>query len=182
MHGQVRAGAWLIVVVIPCSPFHADLERIYHRRRQDVLVGAGAVVGPPRRHQRVYVPVHDITRDVVHAIKLARTMSRNVQAVHVTDDPERAEALRLKFADQLPGVPLVVLESPYRELVRPLIRFFEERAAQSTDEVVVVQLPEYVPGRWWERVLYHGNRRPIRNALLGLRNVLVAEVPYRRPA
>ena len=109
-------------------------------------------------------------------------MSSDVQAIHVTDDAERAEALRLRFAEQLPGVPLIVVESPYRELVRPLIRFLEERAAQTADEVVVVLLPEYVPVRWWERVLYHGHGRPIRNALLGLRNVLVAEVPYRRPA
>ncbi len=176
-------GAWLIVVVIPILVLAMlTLDRIYRRRRRDVLVGTGAVVGTPRRPQRVYVPVSDITRDVVHALKLARTMSRDVQAIHVTDDPVRAEALRLRFAEQLPGVPLIVVESPYRELVRPLIRFLEERAAQTADEVVVVLIPEYVPVRWWERVLYHGNGRPIRNALLGVRNVLVADVPYRRPA
>ena len=65
-------GAWLIIVVIPVLVLSMlTLERIYHRRRQDVLVGAGAVVGPPRRRRRVYVPVHDITRDVVHAVSFA---------------------------------------------------------------------------------------------------------------
>ena len=175
-------GAWLIVVVIPLLVLTMmAMERVYRRRRQDVQVDASAIVGPPGRHQRVYVPVSDITRDVVHAITLGRTMSRDVQAVHVTDDAERAAALRRRFAQQLPDVPLVVVESPYRELVRPLIRFLEERAAQCTDEVVVVLLPEYVPLRWWERIFHHGNGRPIRAALLGLGNVLVAEVPYRRP-
>jgi hypothetical protein len=155
---------------------------MYRSRRQAVQVDPDSVLGPPRRRQHVYVPVSDITRDVVNALKFARTMAEDVQAVHVTDDLVHAEALRDRFAQQLPTIPLVIVESPYRELIRPLIRFLEERAAEAGDDVVVVLLPAYVPRRWWERLLDHGNGRPIRSALLGLRNVLVAEVPYRRAA
>jgi hypothetical protein len=129
----------------------------------------------------VYVPASDVTRDVVHAIKLARTMADDVRVVHVTGDLAAGEAVRERFARQLPDIPVILVESPYRELLRPLIRFLEERAVHAGDDVVIVLLPTYVPARPWERLLHHGNGPAVRDALLGLRNVLVVEVPYRRP-
>jgi hypothetical protein len=121
-----------------------------------------------------------VTRDVVTAIRFGRTMADDVTAVHVTDDADGAAAIRERFARQLPGVPLVVVESPYRSLVRPLVRYFEDLAARDGDDVLVVLLPEYVPRHWWERYLYNENGRRIREALLGRENILVAEVPFRR--
>ena len=85
-----------------------------------------------------------------------------------------------RFERQLPGVPLVIVESPYRSLVRPLIRFLEDAAERGGDDVVVVLLPEYVPRHWWEHFLYNENGRRIQRELLGRSNILVAEVPYRR--
>ena len=107
-------------------------------------------------------------------------MSDDVTAVHVTDDLEAGERIRARFERQLPGVPLVVVESPYRSLVPPLVRFLEETAGDSGDDVVVVLLPEYVPRHWWERFLYNENGQRIQHALLGRSNILVAEVPFRR--
>jgi amino acid transporter len=176
-------GAWLVVIVIPVLVAGMwAFGRLARRRRVATRVDVDAVVGPPLRRQRVYVPVSDITRDVVQALKFARTMADDVRAVHVTDDVAAGEALRERFARQLPAVPLVIVESPYRELVRPLIRFLEERVAEAGDDMIVVLLPEYVPARRWERLVNHGNGDAIKTALLGLRNVLVAEVPYRRPS
>jgi hypothetical protein len=103
-----------------------------------------------------------------------------VTAIHVTDDAEAASAIRNRFARQLPDVPLVVVESPYRSLVRPLVRYLEDLADRDGDDVLVVLLPEYVPRHWWERFLYNENGRRIREALLGRENILVAEVPFRR--
>ena len=107
-------------------------------------------------------------------------MSDDVTAVHVTDDLEAGERLRERFERQVPGVPLVIVESPFRSLVRPLVRFLEDAAEQHGDDVVVVLLPEYVPRHWWERFLYNENGRLIRRSLLGRPNILVAEVPFRR--
>jgi hypothetical protein len=116
----------------------------------------------------------------VTAIRFGRTMACDVTAVHVTDDAESAAAIRERFARQLPDVPLVIVESPYRSLVRPLVRYFEDLAERDGDDVLVVLLPEYVPRHWWERFLYNENGRRIREALLGRENILVAEVPFRR--
>ncbi len=174
-------GAWLIVIIIPLLVGGMlFIGRQYQRRRLETEVRQESVIGPPRRHQRVIVPAADVTRDVVQAIRFGRTMSDDVTAVHVTDDLEAGERIRARFERQLPGVPLVVVESPYRSLVPPLVRFLEETAGDSGDDVVVVLLPEYVPRHWWERFLYNENGQRIQHALLGRSNILVAEVPFRR--
>jgi amino acid transporter len=174
-------GAWLIVLIIPLLVAAMLLiHRQYARRRVEAGVRPDVVIGPPRRHQRVIVPVPDITRDVVNALKFGRTMSDEVSAVHVTDDIADAERLRQRFREQLPGIPLVIVESPYRQLVRPFVRYLEDVASRDGDDVLVVVLPEYVPRHWWERFLYNENARRIQTALLGRPNILVAAVPYRR--
>lgn len=174
-------GAWLIVIIIPLLVAGMIfIGRQYRRRRLETEVRHESVIGPPRRHQRVIVPAADVTRDVVQAIRFGRTMSDDVTAVHVTDDLDAGERIRDRFERQLPGVPLVVVESPYRSLVLPLVRFLEQTADDSGDDVVVVLLPEYIPRHWWERFLYNENGQRIQQALLGRSNILVAEVPFRR--
>jgi amino acid transporter len=176
-------GAWLIVIVIPVLVgIMLFIGRQYARRKADIEVRPELVIGPPRRRQRVLIPASDVTRDVVQAVKFGRTMSSDVSAIHVTDDLERAATIRERFARQLPGLPLIVVESPYRSLVRPLVRYLVDASSASADDVVVVLLPEYVPRHWWERFLYNDNARRIQRALLGRPNILVAAVPYRRDA
>jgi amino acid transporter len=174
-------GAWLIVLIIPILvAAMLAIHRLYGQRRTESGVDASAVIGPPRRRQRVVVPVPEITRDVVQALKFARTMSDDVSAVHVTDDVEAGAGLRARFQRQLPGVRFVIVESPYRQLVRPFVRYLEDAAGRAGEDLIVVLLPEYVARHWWERFLYNENARRIRAALLGRANVLVAEIPYRR--
>src|SRR3954453_15657051 len=82
-------GAWLIILVIPILvAAMVAIQRRYDRRRIEKAVRTELVVGPPRRSQRVIVPVADVSRDVVHALTFARTMSDDVTAVHVTDDAD----------------------------------------------------------------------------------------------
>ena len=176
-------GAWLIIIVIPILvAAMIAVHRRYARRGLEKAVRTELVVGPPRRTQRVVVPVADVSRDVVHALTFARTMSDDVTAVHVTEDAERGKELRARFQRQVPGIPLVLVESPYRELVRPLVRYLRDAADSAGDSVVIVLLPEYLPRNRIEQFLYNDNARRIREAILGLPNVLVAEVPYRRAA
>ena len=103
--------------------------RQYRRRRVENEVREESVIGPPRRHQRVIVPASDVTRDVVQAIRFGRTMSDDVTAVHVTDDVEAGERIRAAVRAPAPGrARSIIVESPYRSLVRPLVRFLEDAA------------------------------------------------------
>jgi amino acid transporter len=174
-------GAWLIIVIIPILVgAMLFIHRQYERRRLEVHVRPEAIIGSALRRQHVIIPVPEVTRDVVQAVKFGRSMSHDVTAVHVTDDVDRGEEIRTRFERQIPGIPFVIVESPYRQLVRPLIRYLEFTAGRLADDVLVVLLPEYVPRHWWEKYLYNENARRIREALLGRRNILVADVPFRR--
>ena len=174
-------GAWLIILIIPVIVVAMIfINGQYERRRLEIRVRPEVIIPPPTRHQRVIVPVPEVTRDVIQAIRFGRTMSEDVTAVHVTDDLERGEELRERFNRQLPGIPLVIVESPYRKLVRPLVRYLEFTARQSKDDLIVVILPEYVARHGWERLLFNNNARRIRDELLGHKNILVAQVPFRR--
>ena len=161
-------GAWLIVVIIPVIfTTMLVIRRQYERRRLASAVDFETVIGPPRRRQHVVVPVPDLTREVVQAVKFGRTMSDEVTLIHVTDDLAAGESLRARVARQLPGIPLVLLESPYRELVRPLLRYFEAAAERRPDDVYVVLLPDYVPRHRWENLLFNTTSRRVRDGLLG---------------
>jgi hypothetical protein len=174
-------GAWLIVIVIPgLVLLMLGIAAQYRNRRLDREVRPELIVGPPRRQQRVIIPVSGLTRDVVRAVKFGRTMSDDVRAVHVTDDPARAVDLRARFSRQLPGVPLTIVESPYRSLIEPLVRYLAEAGREAGGDVVVVLLPEYRPRHRWQRFLFNDNAHRIEAALLGEPDVLVASVPYRR--
>ncbi len=174
-------GAWLIIVIIPILVgAMLFIHRQYERRRLEVHVRPESVIGTELRRQHVIIPVPEVTRDVVQAVKFARSMSHEITAVHVTDDLERADEIRERFERQLPGIPFVIVESPYRQLVRPLVRYLEYTAGRIGDDILVVLLPEYVARHWWEKYLYNENARRIREGLLGRKNILVAEVPYRR--
>jgi hypothetical protein len=174
-------GAWLIILIIPILvATMLFIHRQYERRRLEVHVRPESVFGSSLRRQHVIVPVPEVTRDVVQAVKFGRSMSHDVTAVHVTDDVERGEEIRTRFERQIPGIPFVIVESPYRQLVRPLVRYLEDTASRIHDDILVVLLPEYIARHWWEKFLYNENARRIREALLGRKNILIADVPYRR--
>ena len=128
------------------------------------------------------VPIQDMRRDVIQAIKFGFTMSDRVVAVHVTDDLDAAEHLRERFERQVPGVDLVIVESPYRELVQPLIRYLEVTAAKDPSTVTIDLVPERIIKHWWERLLYDQNAHRIRDSLTGHPGILVADIPFRRSA
>ena len=108
----------------------------------------------------------------------------NVQAVLVSDEPDEAAAIRERWERQLPEVPLVIVESPYRALVGPLISYLDvlDRAwpAEKAAPITFVVIPEYVARSWWERILYNQSAKRLRTALLGRAHTVVVTVPYRR--
>ena len=164
-----------------CRYHAAHPARVRERRAGAVRASRGAD-HRARRRQRVVVPLPDMRRDAIQAIKFGLTMSDRVTAVHVTDDIAHAEELRTRFTAQVPGVELLILESPYRELIQPLIRYLEMLAARDTDTVTIVLVPERIIRHWWERFLYNQNAHRIRDALTGHPGILVADVPFRRAA
>jgi hypothetical protein len=117
-------------------------------------------------------------------VNFGRTVSPDVRAVYVTEDPERGEAIRDRWERQIPGVPLVIVESPYRAVISPVIAYLDvlEQAwpPEKPAPITIVVLPEYVARHWWERLLYNQTSKRLKQAILGREHTVIADVPYRR--
>ena len=124
------------------------------------------------------VPVDEINRAVLRTLAYARTLSQSAVAVHVTDDREAAEALREEWDESIPDVPLVVVESPYRSLVEPMMAYIDGMDRTQPNHMVTVVLPEFVPKHFWERYLHNQLSQRLKEALVKRPNTAVIEVPF----
>jgi hypothetical protein len=171
-------GAWLVVVLIP---FLVTIFRAVHRHYLDVakqLTTQGLEPLRPIRHE-VIVPISGIHRGVLRALEYAKAIAPDhVTAVYINLDYEATQKLRSKWSEWGQGVELVVIASPYRSLVGPLIRYVERRMKQHKDQMVTVVLPEFVPARWWQHLLHNQSSLMLKGALLFKPDVIVTSVPY----
>jgi len=171
-------GAWIVVVLIP---FLVAVFRAVHRHYLDVanqLTTQGVERLRPIRHE-VIVPISGIHRGVLKALEYAKAIApEHVTAVYINLDFEATQKLREKWSDWGEGVELVVIASPYRSLVGPLIRYVDRRMKQHEDQMVTVVLPEFVPAKWWQHLLHNQSSLMLKGALLFKPNVIVTSVPY----
>ena len=178
-------GAWFVVALIPILVgMMLFIRREYDGQERELHVREDLVVEGPHREQRVVIPVNGINRAVIQAVNFGRTMSRDVRAVYVTEDPEDAEAMRDRWERQIPGVPIFIVESPYRAVIGPVLAYLDvlDKAWPPDKEapITIVVLPEYVARHWWERLLYNQTARRLKQAILGREHTVIADVPYRR--
>jgi amino acid transporter len=177
----------LVAVIIPILVgIMLFIRKQYSASNDELAVRADKRIPGPHREERVIVPVPGINRAVVQAVNVGRSIDPNIQAVLISDEPEDAAQVRTRWERQLPDVPLVIVESPYRALVAPLISYLDvlDRAWPSDREqpITFVVIPEYVARSWWERILYNQSAKRLRAALLGRPHTVVVNVPYRREA
>jgi amino acid transporter len=182
---KLLLGAWVVLILIPVLiAIMLFIHRQYRASAAKLAVRADAPIPAPHREERVVVPVPGIDRAVVQAINVGRSIAPDIQAVLVSDDPRAAARIQARWEVQLADVPLVVVESPYRALVGPLLAYLdvlEDAWPPDKDApITFVVIPEYVAQSWWERILYNQSARRLRGALLGRRHTVVVNVPYRR--
>jgi amino acid transporter len=174
-------GAWIVFVIVPTLiALMLFVHHEYAAEARGLEVRAQAVIPPPRRPGRVVIAAPAFTRAVVQAIRVGLTMTPDVEVVHVTADLDEGEQFSERVRQQVPGTVVVTVESRYRSLVNPFVRYLEMSQEGHPDEVVIVLIPDYLPNHWWDRVLYNQNSHRIRAALVGRRDVVVLDVPYRR--
>jgi amino acid transporter len=178
-------GAYLVVILIPVLVglmlfIHAQ----YDASRRELRVKPGLVFKPPQREERAVVPIPGVNRAVIQAVNVARSIAGDVRAVFITEVPEDGVAIREQWERQVPGVPLVVVESPYRALTGPLQAYLDVLDSnwprEKPSPITFVVLPEYVARHWWERILYNQSVKRLRSSLLGRPHTVVVNVPYRR--
>ena len=174
-------GVWMIIIVVPILVgLMLFIKHEYDEEGRGLSVQPDVVFGTTHRRQRVVVAAQGMSRAVVQAVRVGQTMGEEVQVVHVTLDHAEGEQFRERVERQLPGAHVVLVESPYRALVRPFVRYLEVSQTEDPDRLTIVLLPEHLPRHWWDRVLYNQNVHRIRAALVGRKDFVVLDTPYRR--
>jgi amino acid transporter len=175
---KAREGAWIILLLIPV---HVVFFRLT-KRHYDVVASQLSLRGwkheALRRANTVLVPISGVHRAVVQAVEYAKTLSPDVRAVYVSVDPSTTEPLQHDWQQWGQGVPLVVLDSPFRSLMEPFLEYLEQLDAQRPDDFVTVVLPEFVPAKWWHHLFHNQRALLIKGALLFKPNVVVTSVPF----
>jgi amino acid transporter len=176
---KFTGGAWIILLLIPAlvAGFLA-IHRHYQQLARSLSLEDYGVPPVVRRHT-IVVPVSGVHRGTLAALDYALSISPDVTAVHVSIDPAESEKVRAKWERWGNGVRLVILESPYRLLLEPLLGYVEHlAAARQPNESITIVVPQFVPKVWWHNLLHTQTAVLLRLALLFRRGVVVTDVPY----
>lgn len=172
-------GAWVVLVLIPLIVL---MLRAIHHHYQDLarrLSLADFRMSPRGQRHRVIMPLSGVHRGTLAALRYARTLSKDVTAVHVSIDPEQTEKVRQKWEVWGEGVRLVILESPYRLLMEPLMDYIAEVAKKrQPNETITVVVPEFVTQHVWENLLHTQTALTLRFAFRTVPGVVITTVPY----
>jgi len=172
-------GAWIVLILMPAL---VAIFSFIHQHYRDIAsqLSLENYGEPPHiaRH-RVILPISGVHRGTLAALHYARTLSPDVTAVHVSIDPAETERVRQKWELWGDGVRLVILDSPYRLLLEPLLSYIEEISSQrQPHETITIVVPQFVPRRWWNNLLHTHAAMLLRLALLFKPGIVITDVPY----
>jgi amino acid transporter len=182
---KFREGAWITLLLIPIFVF--VFLRI-HQHYQDVGKQLSLRGLPPDLKPlsplRLVIPVSGVHRGIIEAMDFAQSISKHIAAVYIELDPGAGDQMEKEWNRWWPDIPLVILPSPYRSIIRPLLDYLEKTDEEHNDGTrAAVVLPEFVPAKWWQALLHNQTSLLIKAALLYRRGSngyqrIVIDVPY----
>jgi len=170
-------GAWIVLIAIPALVYLTTRIRSHYQAVAEQLTVC-LDRADTFKHHSVIIPISGIQMAVLNAIKYGKALSDDVVALYICLDPVETEKVKAKWDKQCMGVPLVILESPYRSITEPLLDYIDEVKAEYRDGVITVVLPEFVPSRWWHHLLHNQTALLIKGILLFKRGVVSTSVPF----
>jgi amino acid transporter len=182
-------GAWIVILLIPLFVWIFRAVKGHYQSVAEQLTLEGSRPEPwkgmaSRKRQKVVIPLSGVHRGTLEALRFARSLSKDVTAVVVDVEPQVTARIRERWPMWGQKVPLVVLDSPFRSTVGPLLAYLDERDRQDPERgLAVVVLPEFVPARLWHELLHNQTARAIKRALLYRRGTtgkdrVIIDVPY----
>jgi amino acid transporter len=177
---KFREGAFVVILLIPAlvAFFFAIHQHYLDLARRLSLEDFGAA--PRIGRHRVLIPLSSVHRGTLAALRYARALSDDITAVYVSTDPAADETLRHKWGLWGSGHRLVVLESPFRLLIEPLLDYVREVAKhRQPNEVITIVVPQFVPRHRWHNLLHAQTAVLLRMALMFHRGIVITSVPYR---
>jgi amino acid transporter len=172
-------GAWVVLLVIPSLVFIFMRIHNHYRELAQNLTLEGYVQPRTVRRHRVLLLVSNVHRGSLQGLNYARSLSDDVTGVHVSIDPDDSLRVQKRWEQWGGGVRLVVIESPYRLLIEPVLEYIDKLyKLRQPGEIITVVVPQFVPDKWWGNFLHAQTALWLRMALLFKPGIVITEVPY----
>jgi hypothetical protein len=170
-------GAWIVILLIIATVL---VFRAIHKHY--ITLGNQLRVGEPEETTEIksiaIVLAAGLHKGVMSALKYGATLSHDCRALYVEIDPTETPLIRDRWEEYGMGVPLVILESPYRTVREPVLNYLEQVKKERPDYVVTVVLPEFVPAKWWHALLHNQSGLLLKISLMFRRDIVVTNVRY----
>ena len=173
-------GAWVVILLIPTFVIiFKEIHRhyVYTQNRLTRPQGVAISHARPLKHTAI-VPISGIHQGVIDALSYALSISKDVRACYVEINPEATAAVQADWAESAPLVPLVVLKSPFRSVIAPVVDYVRQVEDAMDDDVVTVIIPEFVTTKWYHQLLHNQTAFVLGLALRGRRGIIVTNVRY----
>ncbi|HET6744872.1 MAG TPA: APC family permease [Candidatus Limnocylindria bacterium] len=179
---KFTGGAWLVMIMIPLLVALMWAIHVHYRRLEQAIAPRSTLAAAGvARAPLVIVPIARLDQPSLEALSFARSIATDALAVHITNDPEVAAELHEGWSALGGGTELVIVESPYRALIGPLLRYLDALQRQDPDRRLLVVLSEVVPRHWWDNFLHNQTALRLKLRLFFRPNTIVADVPYHAP-
>lgn len=176
---KFREGAWVVLLLIPTLVLtFTAIHRHYRSLARRLSLKKYAA--PPRisRH-RVIMLVSGVHQGTLAALRYAQLLSNDITAVHVSTDPDEGERVRQEWEAWGNGIRLVILDSPYRLLIEPVLDYINRvDACRQPNEIITIVVPQFVPRHWWHNLLHTQAAFLLRLVLLFRPGIVITDVPY----
>ncbi len=171
-------GAWMIVIALGTllTVFWA-VRRHYNSLARQLTISPGEQAPKVESTVLLLLPPR-IHKGILQAIGYARTLSKDLRAVTTVADISLAKELKVEWERIAPDIPLVILESPYRSIVAPVVEYIDEAIGEDAGRILTVVVPEAIAAHWWQRILHNNSALPLKMALASRKNVVVTNVRY----
>lgn len=172
-------GAYFVLILIPALVIgFYKVHKHYITMGNQLRLSKDTFKPPPPLRSTAIVLTSSIHKGILPALEYARTLSHDCRALFIGIDPIETRIIRDRWEDFGLGVPLVILESPYRSLAGPVLKYLEEVKKERPSYVVTVVLPEIVPRKWWHRLLHNQSALMLKIALMMRRGIVFTNVRY----
>ena len=171
-------GAWIVFLLVALLILMFRSIRSHYKAVAE-QVSLSRDTRPPRpRRNLVVIPIGGVNRAVISAVDYARSRGGDIRAVLVDVEKEETALVEIQWAQWGCGIPLIVLPSPYRSILRSLLDYIEEQRQKDPDCWITVVVPEILPARWWQNILHNQRALLLKASLLFKDRVVLTDVPF----
>ena len=176
---KFKDGAWIVVILTPTLVAIFSLIHSHYKHLGEQLSLDSYTPSPRVAHQKVIMPISGVHKGTLAALRFAKTLSDDITVVHISSDENENKKVQEKWKIWGDGYRLVILDSPYRLFIEPLLAYIDEIDAQKQpNEVINIVVPQFVPKHWYTNMLHTRTADTLRRVLLYRKDIVIMEVPY----